>query len=60
MDTLEKVMSIIAFVNLDEAKNSHLASNSHKFKLADQVNTYLLGDSNAESIKNIISIGKWL
>ena len=60
MDTLEKVMSIIAFVHLQEAKNNNLASNNHKLKLADQVNTYLLGDSNAESIKSIISIGKWL
>lgn len=53
-------MSIIAFVNLQEAKFYHLTSNNHKLKLADQVNTFLLGDSNAESIKNIISVGKWL
>ncbi len=58
--TLERVMSLIAFVDVKECHNSDLLSPNHKHTLAEEVNTFLLGKSTPESIKTILGVGKWL
>ena len=57
---LERVMSLVAFVELKECESYELLNGSHKIRLADRVNTFLLGDGDAESMKLIAETGRWV
>lgn len=57
---LEKVMSLIAFVDVRECQHSEFLSSNYKNDLAEEVNVYLLGKSNTGSLKTILNINKWL
>ena len=52
-------MSLIAFVNEKECQNRYLISPSYKNKVADEVNSFLLGNKYEESLKILLSLGKW-
>jgi hypothetical protein len=60
MNQLEKVMSLIAYVDPYKSPHSSLLSSSHKNALAEEVNAYLLGKHSPESLKKIVAVGRWL
>jgi uncharacterized membrane protein len=59
MEIVERVMSLIAFVDVKECQNYELTTNHYKNKIADDVNSYLLQNNSYESLKILINLGKW-
>lgn len=53
-------MSLIAFVNEKECLNKELLQANYKNKVADEVNSFLLGNKSRESLKILLKLGKWL
>lgn len=53
-------MSLIAFADEKQCANRDLLHPSYKNKVADEVNTFLLGDSSKETLKVMLNLGKWL
>jgi hypothetical protein len=53
-------MSLIAFINEKECINNDLLQPGYKNKVADDVNSFLLGNKNRESLKILLNLGKWL
>ena len=52
-------MSLIAFVKHKDCENYSLMSSTYRHSVADRVNSYLLQDPSAESLKMLLNLGKW-
>ena len=53
-------MSLIAFADEKQSAHRELLHPGYKNRVADEVNSFLLGDSSQESLKVLLNLGKWL
>lgn len=60
MREIERVMSLIAFINVSECKNSELAKEDFCSKITADVNKKLLTEKDPqETLEALIKVGKW-
>lgn len=60
LEQIEKVMSLLAFVNTKECMSYELTTAQYRSKIADSMNEVLLGeDRRGQALNTLLNLGKW-